>query len=100
MSQGGSAGRGDGNPPGAGTPRCRRGGLRRITMNIDQILFGAYPYIALPVLAVGSVVRFDREQYTWRSGSSQFLRRKQLIAGSDMIQLGVQTNFTGNFDGL
>ena len=69
-------------------------------MNIDQILFGAYPYIALTVLAVGSVVRFDREQYTWRSGSSQFLRRKQLIAGSVMIHLGVLTIFAGHFVGL
>ena len=35
----------------------------------DQAMFGYYPYIALAVLAIGSVLRFDREPYTWRSGS-------------------------------
>ena len=49
---------------------------------INHLLFGIYPYIALVVLGVGSVIRFDREPYGWRSGSSQLLRRKQLIAGS------------------
>lgn len=69
-------------------------------MDINQILFGVYPYIALTVLAVGSVVRFDREQYSWRSGSSQLLRRKQLVAGSVMFHLGVLTIFAGHFVGL
>ncbi|MEO9131864.1 MAG: respiratory nitrate reductase subunit gamma [Sphingomonas sp.] len=69
-------------------------------MDINQILFGVYPYIALSVLVVGSVIRFDREQYTWRSGSSQLLRRKQLVAGSVMFHLGVLTIFAGHFVGL
>jgi nitrate reductase gamma subunit len=69
-------------------------------MDINQILFGVYPYIALTVLVVGSVIRFDREQYTWRSGSSQLLRRKQLVAGSVMFHLGVLTIFAGHFVGL
>ncbi|MCY1167716.1 respiratory nitrate reductase subunit gamma [Sphingomonas echinoides] len=69
-------------------------------MDLNQILFGIYPYIALTVLVVGSVIRFDREQYTWRSGSSQLLRRKQLVAGSVMFHLGVLTIFAGHFVGL
>jgi len=69
-------------------------------MDLNQILFGIYPYIALTVLAVGSVVRFDREQYSWRSGSSQLLRRKQLMAGSVMFHVGVLTIFAGHFVGL
>ena len=67
---------------------------------INQILFGIYPYIALSVLALGSVLRFDREQYTWRSGSSQLLRRKQLVMGSVLFHLGVLTIFAGHFVGL
>ena len=27
----------------------------------DQAVFGYYPYIALAVLAIGSIIRFDRE---------------------------------------
>ena len=69
-------------------------------MDLDQILFGVYPYIALTVLAVGSVVRFDREQYTWRSGSSQLLRRRQLVLGSNLFHLGVLVIFVGHFVGL
>ena len=31
-------------------------------MDLNTILFGVYPYIAITVLGVGSVLRFDREQ--------------------------------------
>ena len=67
---------------------------------LNQILFGVYPYIALSVLVLGSVIRFDREQYTWRSGSSQLLRRKQLVMGSVLFHVGVLTIFGGHFIGL
>ena len=66
----------------------------------DQAMFGYYPYIALAVLAIGSVVRFDREPYTWRSGSSQLLRRRQLMIGSVLFHLGVIVIFLGHFVGL
>ena len=69
-------------------------------MNLNQALFGVYPYIALSVLAIGSVVRFDREQYTWRSGSSQLLRRRQLMLGSVLFHLGVLMIFAGHVVGL
>jgi nitrate reductase gamma subunit len=73
---------------------------RESAMDLNQILFGVYPYIALSVLAIGSVIRFDREQYTWRSGSSQLLRRRQLVAGSLMFHIGVLAIFAGHFVGL
>jgi len=66
----------------------------------DQALFGYYPYIALAVLAIGSVLRFDREPYTWRSGSSQLLRRRQLMLGSVFFHVGVLIIFGGHFVGL
>ncbi|MFN3513403.1 MAG: respiratory nitrate reductase subunit gamma [Phenylobacterium sp.] len=69
-------------------------------MDLNQIVFGVYPYIALAVLVLGSVIRFDREPYTWRTGSSQLLRRKQLVAGSVMFHLGVLAIFAGHFVGL
>lgn len=67
---------------------------------VNSLLFGVYPYIALSVLALGSILRFDREQYTWRSGSSQLLRRKQLVAGSVLFHLGVLVIFGGHLVGL
>ena len=68
--------------------------------HLDTLLFGIYPYVALAVLVVGSVVRYDREPYTWRSGSSQVLRRRQLIAGSVLFHLGVLVVFFGHLIGL
>lgn len=67
---------------------------------LNQVLFGFYPYLALCVLVVGSVVRFDREQYTWRTGSSQLLRRRQLVLGSILFHVGVLAIFAGHFVGL
>ena len=69
-------------------------------MDPNQLLFGIYPYIALAVLVIGSVIRFDREPYTWRTGSSQLLRRRQLMLGSVLFHLGVLMIFAGHFVGL
>ena len=67
---------------------------------LDTLLFGIYPYVALAVLVVGSIVRYDREPYTWRSGSSQILRRRQLIVGSVLFHIGVLIVFIGHLVGL
>ena len=67
---------------------------------LNTLLFGIYPYIALVVLGVGSVIRYDREPYTWRSGSSQLLRRRQLMWGSVLFHVGVLLIFAGHLVGL
>jgi len=67
---------------------------------VNTLLFGVYPYIALVTLALGSIIRYDREPYTWRSGSSQLLRRRQLIWGSVLFHVGVLIVFFGHLVGL
>ena len=67
---------------------------------INHALFGWYPYLCLIVFLVGSLVRFDREQYTWRTGSSQLLRRRQLMWGSNLFHVGILVIFFGHFGGL
>lgn len=67
---------------------------------INTLLFGIYPYIALTVLVLGCVARYDLDPYTWRSGSSQLLRRKQLIWGSVLFHVGVLLIFGGHLVGL
>jgi len=67
---------------------------------VNTLLFGVYPYIALVVLAVGTVIRYDREPYTWRTGSSQLLRRRQLMWGSVLFHVGVLLIFAGHLVGL
>lgn len=66
----------------------------------NTALFGIYPYIALSVLALGSIARYEREPYTWRSGSSQLLRRRQLMVGSVLFHVGVLIVFFGHLGGL
>ena len=66
----------------------------------NTAVFGIYPYICLAVLALGTVIRYDHEPYSWRSGSSQLLRRKQLVLGSVFFHLGVLMIFAGHFVGL
>ena len=69
-------------------------------MNAHTLVFGIYPYVALTVLVVGSIIRYDREPYTWRSGSSQLLRRRQLMWGSVLFHAGVLVVFVGHLVGL
>jgi nitrate reductase gamma subunit len=68
--------------------------------HLNTAIFGIYPYIALAVLAVGSVIRYDREPYTWRSGSSQLLRRRQLVLGSVLFHVGILIVLFGHLVGL
>lgn len=67
---------------------------------LNAFFFGVYPYICLAVLVLGSIARYDREPYSWRSGSSQLLRRRQLIAGSVLFHVGVLIVFFGHLIGL
>ncbi|HSE76769.1 MAG TPA: respiratory nitrate reductase subunit gamma, partial [Alphaproteobacteria bacterium] len=67
---------------------------------VHQLAFGFYPYIALAVFVVGSIVRFDHGQYTWRSGSSQLLRAKSLRWGSNLFHVGILLLFVGHLFGL
>ena len=68
--------------------------------NLNTFLYGIYPYIALTVFLVGSLIRFDREQYTWKSDSSQLLRHGQLRLGSNLFHIGILGIFAGHFVGL
>ena len=67
---------------------------------INQIVFGWYPYLCVTVFLLGSLLRFDREQYTWKSGSSQLLRRRQLMWGSNLFHVGILVIFLGHLVGL
>ena len=66
----------------------------------QTFLFGIYPYIALTIFLLGSLIRFDREQYTWKSDSSQLLKRGQLRLGSNLFHVGVLFLFFGHFVGM
>lgn len=67
---------------------------------LDTFLFGLYPYICLSVFLLGSLIRFDRDQYTWKSDSSQLLRVGQLRLGSNLFHVGVLFLFAGHLFGM
>lgn len=67
---------------------------------LDHLLFGYYPYIALTVFFLGSLIRFDRDQYTWKSDSSQLLRAGQLRWGSNLFHVGILFLFFGHTVGM
>ena len=68
--------------------------------DMNQLLFAIVPYIALTIFFVGSLVRYDRDQYTWKADSSQLLESKQLRRGSIPFHLGILAIFAGHFVGL
>ncbi|KPC52490.1 respiratory nitrate reductase subunit gamma [Amantichitinum ursilacus] len=67
---------------------------------MNDFLFGIYPYIALAIFLFGSLVRFEREQYSWKSESTQLIRRGQLRLGSYLFHIGILMVFVGHLGGL
>jgi len=67
---------------------------------LHQFIYGIYPYIALAVFLFGSLARFEREQYTWKSDSSQMLHTGNLRVGNILFHLGVLGLFFGHLVGL
>ncbi len=67
---------------------------------LHYVLFGIYPYVAIATFLLGSLIRFDREQYSWKSDSSQLLRRGQLRWGSNLFHIGIIGLMFGHLVGL
>lgn len=67
---------------------------------LHNFLFNVYPYICLAVFLMGSLMRFDRDQYSWKSDSSQMLRTGTLRWGSNMFHIGILFLLVGHTVGL
>lgn len=67
---------------------------------LDQFLFNIYPYIAGTVFLVGSWLRYDYGQYTWRAGSSQMLDKTNMRLASNLFHIGIIGIFAGHFLGM
>jgi nitrate reductase gamma subunit len=74
--------------------------MTSLSDTIFHILFVWYPYFCLGFFVVGSLFRFERDQYSWRASSSQLLRRRQMIIGSNLFHIGILGLFLGHFFGL
>ena len=67
---------------------------------LDTLLFGVYPYLAGAVFLLGSLTRFDRDQFTWKAHSSQMLSNKNMRLASNLFHVGILLLFAGHFIGL
>lgn len=67
---------------------------------INTLLFGVYPYLALAIFIIGSWIRYDHGQYTWKAGSSQMVSKSGLRLASNLFHIGVITIFFGHLVGL
>ena len=67
---------------------------------IHYFLFQIFPYLMLTLCVVGCILRYDRDPYSWRSKSSQLLKRKSLIMGSILFHVGILIIIGGHIGGL
>lgn len=67
---------------------------------LQIFLFGVYPYIALAVAIVGTWVRFDLSQYSWKTGSTQMLRKKNMRLASNLFHVGIIVVLLGHLVGM
>ncbi|MBL4756222.1 MAG: respiratory nitrate reductase subunit gamma [Rhizobiales bacterium] len=67
---------------------------------LNSFFFGIYPYLAVGVMIFGSILRYDRDPYSWKADSSQLLRRKGLRLGSNLFHIGILLLFLGHLVGL
>jgi nitrate reductase gamma subunit len=67
---------------------------------INTFFFGVYPYVASGIFLLGSLIRYDREQYTWKTGSSQMLSSKNFRIASIFFHVGIIMILLGHFAGL
>jgi nitrate reductase gamma subunit len=65
-----------------------------------HIAFAWYPYLCLTVFLLGSLIRFDKDPYSWKASSSQLLRKRQLRWGSNLFHVGVLFLLFGHTVGL
>ncbi len=67
---------------------------------VFHLLFVWYPYFCLTAFLFGSLIRFDRDQYSWKASSSQLLRKRQLRWGSNLFHVGILFLLFGHTVGL
>ncbi|MGE3608311.1 MAG: respiratory nitrate reductase subunit gamma [Bacteriovoracaceae bacterium] len=63
----------------------------------DQLLFGVFPYIAIVLAVVVSIVRYRFQKFKFSSLSSQFLETRNLFWGSVPWHYGILGVLTGHF---
>lgn len=67
---------------------------------LNAFFFELYPYIAMAIFLLGSWLRYDYGQYSWRAASSQLLHKKGMNLASNLFHVGIIGIFAGHFLGM
>lgn len=67
---------------------------------LEHLIYGYYPYLVGTVFLVGSLLRYDHGQYTWKTGSSQMLSSKHMRLASNLFHIGIIVIFFGHLVGM
>jgi nitrate reductase gamma subunit len=67
---------------------------------LNNFFFNIYPYLCGAVFLVGSWLRYDYGQYSWRAGSSQILEKKILRIASPLFHVGILGIIAGHAFGM
>jgi nitrate reductase gamma subunit len=67
---------------------------------IHSFFFDIYPYLVFTVFLIGSLLRYDYGQYSWRASSSQLLSKKGMRWASNLFHIGIIGIFFGHLVGL
>jgi nitrate reductase gamma subunit len=67
---------------------------------LHGFLFQVYPYVCLTVFLVGSLIRFDQNQYTGKATPRRCCAPGTLRWGSNLFHVGILFLFFGHLVGL
>ncbi|EMH4161145.1 respiratory nitrate reductase subunit gamma [Pluralibacter gergoviae] len=67
---------------------------------LNTFLYDIYPYVCGTVFLVGSWLRYDYGQYTWKAHSSQMLDKRGMVLWSNLFHIGILGVFFGHFFGM
>lgn len=67
---------------------------------VDQFLWVIFPYICIVIFIVGHIYRYRTDKFHWTAKSSEFIEKKQLMAGSLLFHLGIIPVILGHISGL
>jgi nitrate reductase gamma subunit len=68
---------------------------------LHDLAFAVFPYIAGTVFLIGSLLRFEKSQYTWKSNTTQLMSGgPRFRLGINLFHIGIIGLFLGHFVGL
>jgi len=67
---------------------------------LHKFVFAYYPYFAFFVFIIGSIARYNYDQYSWNASSTQLLASKGMWIGNNLFHIGIILLFFGHFIGL